>query len=73
MASRKRRVYCFFAFQAHFDRPLAVFNDHAGVVCSLNFFRIPAGKDRPGEFQAGLASASDDGTVKIYFQDDFGK
>jgi len=49
-----------------------VFSDHNGVVCSLNFFKIPLGPKESGGFKSGLASASDDGTVKIYFEEDFG-
>ena len=30
------------------------------------------GPKEQGVFKSGLASASDDGTVKIYFEEDFG-
>lgn len=49
-----------------------MFNDHEGVVCSLNFFKVPVGDRYCGVFKVGLASASDDGTVKIYYEEDFG-
>jgi len=51
--------------------PIAVFKDHAGVVCSLNFFSVPVYVKGERRLKRGLASASDDGTIKIYFEDDF--
>ena len=41
------------------------------TICSLSFFNIPIkGKDA-SENLRGLASASDDGTIMIYFERDY--
>jgi len=53
------------------DRPTAVFKDHNGVVCSLSFFKVTSGGKNSGVYKSGLASASDDGTVKIYYEENY--
>jgi len=55
------------------NRPIAVFKDHKGVVCSLNFFNVPFYNNGERKLRKGLASASDDGSIKIYFEEDFSK
>jgi len=48
-----------------------VFNDHSGIICSLNFFNIPTYGKYPEPYRRGLVSASDDGTIVIYFEQDY--
>ena len=50
-----------------------MFKDHQGVVCSLNFFKVTSGNKDSGVYKSGLASASDDGTVQIYYEENYSK
>jgi len=50
-----------------------VFSDHEGTICSLSFFNIPIKGKAASENLRGLASASDDGTIMIYFERDYRK
>lgn len=51
--------------------PIAAFNDHEGIVCSVNFFSMPV-TNKPGEqHRRGVVSAADDGTIMVYFEDDY--
>ena len=50
-----------------------MFKDHTDDICSLNFYCDSQKIDNEIENKYVLASASDDGTIKLYFEEDYSK